>query len=62
MWFWGRWRFPFASGCGIFSAIINLFLLVLYMAMMAVVGVLVIAGGLVLAVLLLPLWLILIFL
>jgi len=56
IWFWGRWNYPFASGSGFGSLIINIFLVVLYIVMELAILTLLIAALGVLAVAFFPCW------
>ena len=37
IWYWGRWNFPFVSGCGPVGWIINIFLAIMYAVMCVLV-------------------------
>ena len=56
IWYWGRWNFPFVSGCGPIGWIINIFLAVMYFIMVFVVLTLVGMALAVLAIMLAPCW------
>lgn len=56
IWYWGRWYFPFVSGCGPIGWAINIVLAVVYLAMAIAVLLLVGTALLVLVAITWPLW------